>query len=110
VIGFLSGFEIPCLFALAQGSQGRVLAFDYLGMLVASVSFPFLFLPVLGTAPSTLLVAGANGLALIWLRSATPRPLVSAALYALVAGYFVLVVAHTEELNLILSRLYLGGL
>jgi spermidine synthase len=110
LIGFLSGFEIPSLFAMLENAQGKILAFDYLGMLVASILFPFLFLPQLGTAPSVLLVAGANVLGVIWLRSDNPNPRVNMALYALTFSYFVGIVLMKTELNLILSRLYLGGI
>jgi spermidine synthase len=108
LIGFLSGFEIPSLFAMLEGAQGKILAFDYLGMLFASVLFPFLFLPHLGTAPSVLLIAGANVLGVIWLRSETPNPKVSLLLYALTLVYLVNVILMKEELNHALSRLYLG--
>ncbi len=108
IIGFLSGFEIPCLFSMLKGSQGKILAFDYFGMLVASVSFPFFFLPVLGTAASGLLVSGSNLLALVWLRSENPNRHVGLFLYAACVGLFIFVVASREGLNEILSSLYLG--
>lgn len=109
IIGFLSGFEIPCLFAMIKNAQGKILAFDYLGMLVASVSFPFFFLPQLGTAPSTLFVAGANALALVWLRSDRPDIKISILLYGICFGYFSGIIYYKVELNLMLSALYLGG-
>ena len=75
LIGFLSGFELPCLFSMMDKAHGKVLAFDYLGMLLASILFPFLFLPHLGTAASTLFIANMNGIALIWLRKVKSRKL-----------------------------------
>lgn len=109
LIGFLSGFEIPSLFAMVKNAQGKILAFDYLGMLGASLLFPFFFLPVLGTAASTLIVAGANGLALIWLRSDEPSKKLSVFLYGLCLVYFFVVATNVEALNDLLSSLYLGG-
>lgn len=109
IIGFLSGFEIPCLFAMVKDAQGKILAFDYLGMLVASISFPFFFLPHLGTASSTLVVAGANAFALIWLRSDEPNPKSTILLNLIVVAYLLGIIFWKEDLNIILSRLYLGG-
>lgn len=109
VIGFLSGFEIPSLFAMVKDSQGKILAFDYLGMLAASVTFPFIFLPYFGTAASTLLVAGANMLALVWLRSDRPDWRVSIGLYSSCFLYLFYVAFFRVELDRVLSELYLGG-
>lgn len=109
-IGLLSGFEIPCLFSMLKGAEGKVLAFDYLGMLIASVSFPFIFLPYLGAASSTLMAGGMNALALIWLRSDHPEKYVTKILYILAMAYFLSVFLYRNELNHILSNLYLGGL
>lgn len=107
-IGFLSGFEIPCLFSMLDKSQGKVLAFDYLGMLLASVLFPFFFLPELGTASSTLLIASFNILALIWLRSESPNPKITIFLTLLCFLLMMFIVSARVELNLLLSRLYMG--
>jgi spermidine synthase len=55
-IGTLAGMEIPLVTRLLEQSGGglrdviaRVLAFDYLGALVASVAFPLLLLPLMGS-------------------------------------------------------------
>jgi predicted membrane-bound spermidine synthase len=110
VIGFLSGFETPSLFALLPDTQGKVLAYDYLGMLVASVSFPLFFLPELGTAASTLTVAGANLLSLVWLRTDHPVKWKSFMLYGSCLVWIALIVSKRSELNDFLSSLYLGSL
>lgn len=109
VIGFLSGFEIPCLFDMMEGSQGKILAFDYVGMLAATVLFPFLFLPYLGTAAGLLVVVGANLMGLVWLRTDSPKASTNLLLYALIFLYIVSVISLREELNHKLSLLYLGG-
>lgn len=108
MIGLLSGFELPCLFALLKDSHGKILAFDYMGMLAASILFPFLFLPYLGTAAGTLFVANLNVLALIWLM---PNGGKIQSLFLSVSNLavFVLILAYKSELNTILTSIYLGA-
>jgi spermidine synthase len=109
IIGYLSGFELPSLFALKENAEGKILAMDYLGMLVASVTFPLLFLPYLGTAASTLLVALLNGAALIWLRAEVPKKILTAVFSIVIIGLITLVMLSRSPLNDFLSGLYLGG-
>lgn len=106
VIGFLSGFELPCLFSLLDESHGKIMAWDYMGMLMASILFPFVFLPYLGTAASTLFVANINIIALIWLR---PDMKKSARLtsYAINGFLFASIIYFRSDLNQILTNLYL---
>jgi spermidine synthase len=61
-VGFVTGMELPLLMQLA-GTAGhlRVLAADYLGMLVASVAFPLYLLPHLGVFATILIAAILNG-------------------------------------------------
>jgi spermidine synthase len=53
VIGFLIGLEIPFLTRLMEDYNqlkfniANILSFDYLGALIATVSFPFILLPFL---------------------------------------------------------------
>ena len=110
VIGFLSGFEIPCLFAMLENSQGKILAFDYIGMLAASVSFPLFFLPYLGTASSALLVACFNALALIWLVSEKSGWKLNLVLASVWIFSLLMILRERVHLDEILSSLYLGGL
>ncbi len=109
LIGFLSGFEVPCLFAMSGEGRGKILGVDYLGMLVASVAFPLFFLPQLGTAPSVMSVAALNAYALIWLRADRPRKDVTIILSVLVTLFIAWTLLHRAELNSYLSQLYLGG-
>lgn len=109
-IGFLSGFELPFLFSLKDKSEGKILAMDYLGMLVASVSFPLLFLPSLGAAASTLLISLTNGAALIWLRPGENRSKsVTIILSVILILVMIFMLGQREALNHFLSVLYLGG-
>jgi spermidine synthase len=109
VIGFLSGFELPSLFAMKENAEGKILAMDYLGMLVASVSFPLFFLPVFGAGASTMLVALSNGAALIWLRSERPEKNFTIFYSLILVAFMALVMFQRTSLNGILSSLYLGG-
>lgn len=65
-IGVLIGFEIPLVTRLAQRYQSvkdalaHMLAFDYLGALVASVLFPLVFLPYFGLMQTAFLVGLMN--------------------------------------------------
>lgn len=108
-IGFISGLELPSLFALRPNAEGKILAMDYLGMLSASVTFPLLFLPNLGTAASTLLIALLNGSALLWLREKRSSPILTGLSFLTLLGLGVLVITQRAELNGLLSALYLGG-
>lgn len=65
-IGVLIGFEIPLVTRLAQRYQSvkdalaHMLAFDYLGALVASVLFPLVFLPYFGLMQTAFIVGLMN--------------------------------------------------
>jgi spermidine synthase len=72
VVGTLVGLEIPLLMRI--GRQGhtlkdlvaRVLAFDYLGSLAASVLFPLLLLPHLGLVRTSLVFGLMNAAVALW--------------------------------------------
>ena len=98
VIGGLVGCEIPLLLALmkpkdAGTSVADLLAADYLGAVVAGVSFPFLILPALGQVDAALVIGATNALAgiVVWrltgLRAAwVAAPLSVVVLLGLAAG------------------------
>lgn len=74
-IGFLIGLEIPFLTRLMETHNqlkvniANILSFDYLGALIATVSFPFLLLPFFGVYQSSLLFGLVNmsiAMALLW--------------------------------------------
>lgn len=66
VIGFLIGLEIPFLTRLMQNYNplkfniANILSFDYLGALIATVSFPFFLLPFFGLYQSSLIFGLIN--------------------------------------------------
>lgn len=109
LIGLLSGFELPCLFARLKDAHGKILAFDYLGMLAASILFPFYFLPQMGTAASTLFVANINVLALIWLRPVGLNKGLTGLFTFLTIGLFFVIMFFRADLNATLSSIYLAA-
>lgn len=72
VVGTMVGLEIPLLMRLMPGREqlkdlvARVLAFDYIGALLASISFPLLLLPWLGLVRTSLLFGLFNSLVALW--------------------------------------------
>ena len=72
VIGALVGLELPLLMRLLKERIGfsdlvsRVLTFDYLGALVASLLFPLFLVPKLGLVRTSLLFGLANAAVALW--------------------------------------------
>ena len=75
IIGFLIGLEVPFLTRLLEKydslrvSIAHVLTLDYLGALVATIAFPLVLLPFLGTFRTGLVFGLMNmsiGLLLLW--------------------------------------------
>ncbi len=71
-IGVLVGLEIPLLMRILKDELdfkdliSRVLAFDYIGALVASLLFPLFLVPKLGLARTSLLFGMLNAAVGIW--------------------------------------------
>ena len=108
-IGLLSGFEIPCLFSLDEKNQGKILAFDYLGMLFASLIFPLFALPYLGTAGTCLGAATLNLFALFWIKPIENK-IYQRILQILISSIFFLVMYFREIFNNLLTEIYMNGL
>lgn len=97
VVGTLVGLEIPLLMRLMPGKQelkdlvARVLAFDYIGALLASIAFPLALLPTLGLVRTSLLFGTLNAAVALWSARALrhqlvrPRLLTAQALVILLA-------------------------
>lgn len=72
VVGTFVGLEIPLLLRILQRDRpvkdvvARVLAFDYIGSLAASVAFPLLLLPHLGLVRTSLLFGLVNAAVALW--------------------------------------------
>ena len=97
VIGVLVGLEIPLLMRILKDNLdfkelvSRVLAFDYLGALVAAILFPILLVPKLGLVRTSLLFGMLNagvGLWGTWLM----RPLIKGSVSSL-RGKAIIVLA-----------------
>lgn len=71
-IGVLVGLEIPLLMRILKDELdfkdlvSRVLAFDYIGALAASLLFPLFFVPKLGLTRTSLLFGMLNAVVGIW--------------------------------------------
>src|SRR6478672_9772859 len=71
-IGVFVGLEIPLLLRILKDEiefkelVSRVLAFDYIGALVASILFPILFVPRLGLVRTSLIFGMLNALVALW--------------------------------------------
>ena len=84
VIGTLVGLEIPLLLRIMKDQLefkdlvSRVLTFDYLGALFASLLFPIVLVPKLGLVRTSLAFGLLNGLVGLWstwlLESVLPSP------------------------------------
>lgn len=72
LIGALVGLELPLLMRILEDRVGfkdlvaRVLAFDYLGALVASLAFPIFFVPTLGLVRTSLFFGICNAAVGLW--------------------------------------------
>src|SRR3954453_22891015 len=72
IIGTLVGLELPLLMRIVKDELdfkdlvSRVLAFDYLGALVASLLFPLFLVPHLGLTRTSLLFGMLNALVALW--------------------------------------------
>ena len=71
-IGVFVGLEIPLLLRILKDQVefkdliSRVLAFDYIGALVASILFPILFVPKLGLVRTSLIFGMLNAVVALW--------------------------------------------
>ena len=71
-IGVFVGLEIPLLLRILKDQVefkdliSRVLAFDYIGALLASILFPILFVPKLGLVRTSLIFGMLNALVALW--------------------------------------------
>ncbi len=72
LIGTLVGLELPLLMRILEGRLdfkdlvSRVLAFDYIGALLASLMFPIFFVPKLGLVRTSLVFGMLNAAVALW--------------------------------------------
>jgi len=105
IIGFLIGLEIPFLTRLMQDYNqlkfniANILSFDYLGALIATVSFPFILLPFFGVYQSSLIFGLVNmsiGFVTLWVfadeigsKSARKLKVITVFLTTFIAGMII---------------------
>ena len=71
-IGMLVGLEIPLLMLILKNTLefkdlvSRVLTFDYIGALIASLAFPMLLMPQLGIMRTPMVIGILNALVGLW--------------------------------------------
>src|SRR5215204_5747892 len=88
IIGTLVGLEIPLLLRILKDKLdfkdlvSRVLAFDYIGALLASILFPILFVPRLGLIRTSLIFGMLNAAVALW-GTWMLRPLIKGGIVAL---------------------------
>ncbi len=104
-VGTMVGLEIPLLMRILAGDDdearpaslkdlvARVLAFDYLGSLAASVLFPMVLLPYLGLVRTSLFFGLLNGAIALWSAFAFAPALRRAMAMKVQAGLTVLALA-----------------
>ncbi len=105
IIGFLSGFEIPCLINLGTGLKGKILAFDYIGMLAACLLFPLIILPILGIAGGAIFISLLNGIAFFWLTDFKKSS--KFILFFILSFFLFLTINHRDTLGEIMIEIYL---
>ncbi len=72
IVGACVGLEIPLLMRLMPGEHAfkdlvaKVLAFDYIGALLASILFPLVLLPWLGLVRTSLMFGLLNAVVALW--------------------------------------------
>ncbi|HEX2270867.1 MAG TPA: polyamine aminopropyltransferase [Pyrinomonadaceae bacterium] len=87
-IGVFVGLEIPLLLRILKDKVefkqlvSRVLAFDYIGALLASILFPILFVPRLGLIRTSLIFGMLNAAVALW-GTWLLRPLIKSGIVAL---------------------------
>jgi len=93
-IGVFVGLEIPLLLRILKDEiefkelVSRVLAFDYIGALVASILFPVLFVPRLGLIRTSLIFGMLNAIVALW-GTWMLRPLIKGSVIGLRVRAFV---------------------
>jgi len=98
ILGTLAGMELPVLTRLLEQDEGLkdalagVLALDYLGALVGSLTLPILFLPLIGMFPSAAVIGSIPAFMVVILAVSFPR-LRKWGKYGLILGILLLVLA-----------------
>jgi spermidine synthase len=115
-IGILSGLELPLLIGLGnevrEGSQTRILAFDYFGTFLGAVLFPFVLLPRFGLFGTGFLSGALNCFAALMLYSMAKRKHLSKRDLvwgvATAVGLLILLISRDQVQEVMTERIYLS--
>lgn len=120
-IGVFVGLELPLLMRILKEHLdfsdlvSQVLAFDYVGALIASILFPLLFVPYLGLVRTSLVFGALNACVALWstfllLPLLTPRHVSSLRWRsAIVLGLLAIGLLKADQLTLLAEESSLGG-
>jgi spermidine synthase len=109
IIGFLSGFELPILFNLYKNSYGKILSFDYVGMIMGTILLPFILIPNLGSLGTVITITSTNLLLLFfYLIEKNIKSIYLLFIAYLCLLYFIYI--NASNLRDLFSNLYLRGL
>tara|TARA_R110000868_G_scaffold103710_5_gene285448 strand:+ start:17894 stop:19573 length:1680 start_codon:yes stop_codon:yes gene_type:complete len=90
-VGYFSGFELPLLISLNSSDEqsnfsvNRLIAANYFGTLIGTLTFAYFLIPKLDTLYSSLVVASLNLLICLWISLKSKR-LVSSKVFAAITG------------------------
>ena len=120
-VGVFVGLELPLLMRILKEHLdfsdlvSRVLAFDYVGALIASILFPLIFIPYLGLVRTSLIFGILNACVGLW-STFLLRPLLNQKNVPglrwralIVIGILILGLFRAEQLTLIAEEATLGG-
>ena len=120
-VGVFVGLELPLLMRILKEHLdfsdlvSRVLAFDYVGALIASILFPLIFIPYLGLVRTSLIFGILNACVGLW-STFLLRPLLSQKHVPglrwrslIVIGILILGLFRADQLTLLAEESTLGG-
>lgn len=120
IIGFLSGMELPLLMDILKedrrDSESLVLGVSYIGAVIGTIVFAFIFYPKLGLLTTSLIVGALNGIAGVLLNFCKneeqefDRTKFFTALYIQLSIFVVISICliFSSQLNEFLLNLYLS--
>lgn len=59
-IGILSGLELPLIFKISKEEEPKIIAYDFLGMFLASILIPLCLFKKIGLFPTAFIIGGLN--------------------------------------------------
>ena len=102
LIGILTGLELPLLINQNEKLFTKTLAIDYGGMILAAMSFPLIFFPMVGLLPSLYLISFLNLFSISLLLK--KRALQMGSLFFIIV-MIILIIVNADMLNNLSSHL-----